>query len=101
MFGSLNLGPTDNPDGGWIFQQGGERARAGPIGGGRSAVGGRVGPVVGRVCLCRYFHGAGHDQERSGRVCHRIEQLCGEQQHGNHGQFERGDQWVQLLPTGR
>ena len=28
-----------------------------------------------RVCLCRYFHGAGHDQERSGGFRHRVEQL--------------------------
>ena len=50
---------------------------------------GSVRPVVRRVCLCRYFHGACHYQERPGWVCHGVEQLRREQQHGNHRQFER------------
>ena len=68
LFGDLSRGSTDDPDGMDIPIK---RASLGRTHWWWTKYsGGRVRPVVGRVCLCRYFHGAGHDQERPDGVCH-------------------------------
>ena len=62
MFGSLNIGPTDDPDG-----DGFDNKRESELGQDPLIVDnvewGHIPQVIHRVCLCGYIDGAGHNQE--------------------------------------
>ena len=63
MFGSLNIGPTDDPDGDGFDNKRESELGQDPLIVDNVEWGGDIGQVVHRFCICGYFDGTGHNQE--------------------------------------